>query len=333
MPLPQSFIDNQNANSGGIAPVASDADTAYAAAQYVDQNHPNSEGPQLKPKQFGSNCVPTPSGFKVLGDPVYSALGFVYKLVWNDIPDGYSTHVREYRVYAQSPFDNNPAPTSVGSSSGSPCTVRVVSSGAGIITFWLQPVLGNGMFLPLENCPTCTSTAPNPYYLFDFGTFDGTPASVLISNDVVFSGLTGNTGVEAYFDSAGKSGVHATLVPGGFELDNEGSGGIGYLRMLANNSEIAGYATSASVGIAYQLEVDPTAVLGSYYGLLTLAKSDGTGAASFVQLSAKDVSLQLNDGTTHATKYTTIPVAAPGGGIVGGLKIIIDGTDYTLALY
>lgn len=170
MPLPNNFTDDNT-----ITPARSDADTAYAAAILIDQNHPNSEGGNLPPPQRGENKVPTPGGFQVLGIPTYSALGFVYTLSWQDIPDGASTHVRAYRVYAQGSFDSNPNPSLVGTSANSPCTVRVVATKAGVITFWLQPVLGNGMFLPLSACPTCTSMTPDPYFQFivtDPGTGD-----------------------------------------------------------------------------------------------------------------------------------------------------------------
>ncbi len=323
-----------------ISGVRNDADTAFATANMINQNVSGGDFITIPPKQFGENRILAPQGFKVLGNPTYSALGAVFVLSWQNLDATYNLRIAGYRIYAQQFLNDNQEPTLVGTSAGSPCTVRVIATKAGPVTFWVQPFTVSGGSLPLESCPTCTGIAPNPYFQFDvLDPASGTDATILINNDVVYL-KTPNAGIEVYYVAQGIDGVHTSLVPGKLELDS-GSTSEGYINAFVLGSHLAQiniYDDPIPGGALplVQLGENPIATTGTYFGQLIVGGS-GLGTAvnksGSLLLDAKTNTFSISDGTGNQAIYGLALVGAPGGGILQGLRIKVNGTDYTIPLY
>lgn len=324
MPLPSGtdFSDNSTSNVG-----LTGEDSDFVSSIITNQNNAGFSS-NLPPKQQGQYSLVAPSGVQIL-NTMYSTFGQLFTIGWQDVQSN-NQPIAGYRVYSQLAYNNNQQPTLVGQSAVSPCVVRIIASQEGIVTFWVQPYLQNGITLPLIVCPTVSGSVPNPIFSFNFSS---TGDVFLISDNVYVGGSATQTGWEIYNQTDGITGEHTSASVGIIEVDASTGGGIGYTKMVTTG--LAGTLSQADGALTFLLDIDNTPVSGRYYGELQLGfSSAGTGPTSSAQLLAKTGTLNLKDGTTgHDVTYTAVPVAAPIGPIINGLKITIAGTDYTIPLY
>lgn len=164
MPLPSSRLGpglNSDSldNKGQITTSWPTSDTTYAAGNLVNQNQV-AEGPSIPPPQSGEFRVPRPSAFRI-SSVAPSSVGEIIRFTWLDAEKPI-TEVAGYRIFAQYSFLQNSEPTLIGSSSKSPCTARITADTVGTVVFYLQPYLLNGLTLPLNQCPTCTTSVTVP---------------------------------------------------------------------------------------------------------------------------------------------------------------------------
>lgn len=117
------------------------------------------EGAAVVPKIFGFVRVPYPQAFGILRTASYFG-GTEFTLGWISPED--LGQIDHYAIYAIDLLSNNPNPTQVGQSPTSPCTVRVVSSHAGVVVFFIQTVLKNGYTNGLDFAPTCCGVTIAP---------------------------------------------------------------------------------------------------------------------------------------------------------------------------
>ncbi len=168
MPLP-NFLPEDEVTTGPptyareINTPRSLDDTAYVTDEQINQSG-QAEGSSIPPLQHGQYRVQPPTGFRVIRSSV-SFGGQVVVLGWIDVTDSADglgqCKVAGYRIYASGVFSNF-QPTLVGNASVSPCVCRVTSDVASVVTFTIQPYLSSGLTLPIQACPTCTATTPNP---------------------------------------------------------------------------------------------------------------------------------------------------------------------------
>lgn len=197
-PLWGSDTAGNNIANQGDGVVRKDSDTSFSVGQLINPTG-TAEGSSLPPQQRGDFRVPIPTGFKVQS-VVYNSATFanVFTLIWNDVSDNANglnqSQVGEYRIYAQTGTVGTAllqpeAASQVGASHQSPCTaiVNLPTTGtinlvANSVTFWLRPVMSNGLTLPLNACPTCTGVTAKPFLKL----FDGNLAiiaSTQVAND------------------------------------------------------------------------------------------------------------------------------------------------------
>jgi hypothetical protein len=114
----------------------------------------------MLPRIRGPFRVPFPTNFIVLKTSSYFG-GTEFTLAWVD-QTGLVNYVDHYKIYAQNLLATNQEPTFVGSSKQSPCTVKVSSSEASVVVFYIQTVLKNGYANNALESPTCTGNTIAP---------------------------------------------------------------------------------------------------------------------------------------------------------------------------
>ncbi len=239
-------------------------DIAYAGANMLNQGNV-AEGSNQPPMQHGDFRVQFPSGFRVLSTTSSNTgTGTIYTLVWNDVVDSANglnqARVTLYRIYVQQAFDENVAPTMLGQSVSSPCTVHVIANQAGGLTFTIQPVLSNGLFPPLEDCPTCTAEIGDPLYTFTFPPADfGGAIDIILGPNEFGSGGDTRNGLGLRDQSLS---IQTLVKPSGIE-----------------SSYVGG-------DIAYNLFLTGVATPGAIFRMHTGSGSGGFGAAELIRLVA-----------------------------------------------
>ncbi len=241
MALPSSRLGpGLAANTSGseVSAPYSDASTSYAVGNLVNQNAV-AEGPNIPPPQSGTWRVPRPSSFRVDAQ-IPTSVGEIILFSWLDAQKPI-TEVAGYRIFAKFSYNQNQEPTQIGTSSHSPCASRITADTVGVVVFFLQPYLLNGLTLPLDACPTTTVNivAAVP----PAGTVPGGTTTVFDTNDT-WTAPAGVTRVYIQCWGAGGNGGNATGVGGG------GGGGGAYaadtMDVIPGNNYTVSVATGGS---------------------------------------------------------------------------------------
>jgi len=117
-------------------------------------------GTAIPPKLNGEFRVPFVTNLRL--GPVTTYLGGTqYTLLWDEPTD--TTNISHYNVYVVGALGDNTSPIGPYSSQASPCPLRVVTTKASVLTFFVQTQLSNGNSSELSRSPSVTglSTAPN----------------------------------------------------------------------------------------------------------------------------------------------------------------------------
>jgi len=191
-------------------------DVAYAGAIQINQGDV-AEGSNLPPMQHGDFRIQPPQNFRVVQNITgTTGTGNVYTLAWQDLIDSSDglnqAKVDRYQIYVKDALNANQQPSLVGMSAMSPCTFHLVSDAATSLTFIIQPVLSNGMYLPIERCPTCTAAVSAPYYTFTVG-----DVTVTINSGLPGPGGSTYTGIQVIDSSTGDS---SNILTNGYEVLN-----------------------------------------------------------------------------------------------------------------
>lgn len=290
-------------------------DVIYGSANQQNQGS-GADVSQALPRQNGPFVVPPPTGFKITSQTSLYP-GAKYTLTWIDVPK--DIPIKGYRIYAT--VVNEIDPTVVGSAETSPATVTLRNTAAGAVRFTLQPFLANGQDLPIDRCPSCTGSVPEPTYLFTSGT-----VSVTINSSVPSGEGNTLTGISVADSSVAG---FVTVTPREFVCVN---GNDHFAAAIGLDSTAAGSSGDVSLW-------DGTGA----GGLDSLGKSvfiEGgnvritmKGAAPFIRLdngTAGDVVIVEPGSTAGAT-------AGAGGAIPATvekyMKINVGGTDLRIPLY
>lgn len=290
MPLPGYTSTDPVTNSTGtgtalprdINPIRSDDDVAFAASQLLNQGNV-AEGTNLPPQQQGQYRVPIPGGFKVANQSA-SFGGNIVTLTWTDI-DPTVAEISRYNIYALLAYDSNKSHTMVGTSDVSPCVCRVIASQATNVVYFLQPVLSNGLALPVDVCASCTGTLPDPvYFVTVTDPVSGDSVTLGLSNTVPIGGTT-RAGLVVHDNTTGKgtsvaSGIVVTFNDNGKAMANLGFGG-------------------ASPGQHGLIEAENGTGAGGLFGGGQHFRADGgTGKITTLVSAVNGTMLSGTDGTT-----------------------------------
>lgn len=261
-------------NSGGNGGSTSPSNTISKALEPILNYGNAAEGTTLPPPQSGNFRVPPPSNFQVISSE-FNFAGNIFVLSWLDIVDR-RTPVARYNIYGKNFLDVNAEPTLLGSSSKSPFHARVIASEESTIIFYLQPVLQNGITLPLVACPTCTGLVPDAIYILEVDDdTQGLTAKIEISGDAPLGGGT-TAGLWIEFPDAVTPPLdtaYTTVSGGGLECYfNDSmvlSGSALYLREQPSSTEFlalfttyTGLLSAAKAGLISALDGTGTGALG-----------------------------------------------------------------------
>lgn len=164
------------------------------------------EGAAVVPKLVGFTRVPYASGFGVLSSRDYFG-GTEFTLGWITPED--VTQIDRFDIYAVNLLDSNQTPTRVGASPTSPCTVRIVSSGVGVVIFLIQTVLKNGYSNDLSLAPTCTGITVAPEVSAS-GIADGSISPAKLADAPTGSLISFDAAHNAYILAPGSAGKFLT---------------------------------------------------------------------------------------------------------------------------
>lgn len=331
MPFPNNnrTVTRQSTDDSKIptAPIRSDADTAFVAANLLNQGQV-AEGPNLPPKQSGQFRIPYPQGFRVL-DIEFALSGNLVTLAWDNLPGQY--FIAGYRIYATALVNDNLQQLFVGEAHESPAYVRVISTEAQAkITLWLQPYLSNGLSLPLDSCPTTTTETPAPFYSFEvFDPNTGFEALVQINSGLPFSGTT-TVGLGITYPNATPplddaymtiTGVGLEAFNGVLTIDVNATGILG--RMLPTDTESMFKISSVDIGGGFSA------------GYMLLGDNTGGGGifghGEHIFLDGENGELTLDSG---ANRLLITPVSTGSAGpFLGWIVGALNGTIVKIAYW
>ncbi len=185
----------------GIFDVAGQTNN-YVTSKLINPNNTGG-GTHVPPAQIGTGRIPVVTGLKM--GPISSYLGGTqYSLTFDEPPKG--ADVSHYNIFITGVLGNNQSPLGPYSTEASPCYLRIISTNASILTFYVQTVLNNGSVSSLSNSPSVTAQSVAPQY---FGTTTSAIMPAPNTNVPVSAKNTDNT---LFLDCNGQIGAFPTQV-------------------------------------------------------------------------------------------------------------------------